>query len=421
MLKLFNTLIRQKESFQPLGDTVGIYTCGPSVYQYAHIGNFRTFIFEDVLVRYLRARDYRVKRVMNITDIEDKAIATAKKEGKTLREMTEHYTKAFFEDMERFNLLPADVFPKATEHIPEMIEIIKKLMENGYAYRGKDGSIYYDVTRFNGWGQLSHLKLKPGKKKIKRDEWGEDSAILSDFALWKSYEKEDGDVFWETELGKGRPGWHIECSAMSAKYLGTRFDIHAGGVDNIYSHHESVIAQNFGAFGENPSKYWLHCRHLTFNGKKMSKSLNNTYTLSELVRLGFEPMAVKYLLLTMNYRRRLNFTFDGIEDCGKKLEKLHNIMESLRNANGVDDSSKLVLKARREFERAMDDSLNTGKALKVMEEFADEVGKISPGRESAEEILEAFRVFDSILGLGLLKPFLSASLSSSAATEAATP
>jgi cysteinyl-tRNA synthetase len=335
--------------------------------------------------------------------------------------MTEHYTKAFFEDMERFNLLPADVFPKATEHIPEMIEIIKKLMQNGYAYRGKDGSIYYDVTRFNGWGQLSHLKLKPGKKKIKRDEWGEDSAILSDFALWKSYEKEDGDVFWETELGKGRPGWHIECSAMSAKYLGTRFDIHAGGVDNIYSHHESVIAQNFGAFGENPSKYWLHCRHLTFNGKKMSKSLNNTYTLSELVRLGFEPMAVKYLLLTMNYRRRLNFTFDGIEDCGKKLEKLHNIMESLRNANGVDDSSKLVLKARREFERAMDDSLNTGKALKVMEEFADEVGKISPGRESAEEILEAFRVFDSILGLGLLKPFLSASLSSSAATEAATP
>jgi cysteinyl-tRNA synthetase len=208
---------------------------------------------------------------------------------------------------------------------------------------------------------------------------------------------------------------------MSAKYLGTRFDIHAGGVDNIYSHHESVIAQNFGAFGENPSKYWLHCRHLMFHGKKMSKSLNNTYTLSELIRLGFEPMAVKYLLLTMSYRRRLDFTFEGIEECGKKLEKFHNVIESLRNANGRDDASKIVEKARRKFESAMDDNLNTGKALRVMEEFADEVGKIEPGRESAEDILETFRIFDSVLGLGLLKPFLSASLSSLAATEAATP
>ena len=233
--------------------------------------------------------------------------------------------------------------------------------------------------------------------------------------------KKDGDVFWETELGKGRPGWHIECSAMSAKYLGTRFEIHAGGVDNIYSHHESVIAQNFGAFGENPSKYWLHCRHLIFHGKKMSKSLNNTYTLGELVRLGFEPMAVKYLLLTMSYRRRLDFTFDGMEECGKKLEKLHNVIDSLRNANGRDDASKIVRKARRKFERAMDDNLNAGKALKVMEEFGDEVGKISPGRESAEEILEAFRIFDSVLGLGLLKPSLSAYPSSWAATEAAAP
>jgi cysteinyl-tRNA synthetase len=421
MLKLFNTLTRQKESFQPLGDIVGIYTCGPSVYQYAHIGNFRTFIFEDVLVRYLRARGYRVKRVMNITDIEDKAIATTKQQGKTLREMTEYYSKAFFEDMEAFNLLPADVFPRATEHIPEIVDIIKKLMENGYAYQEKDGSIYYKVSRFGGWGELIHLKLKPGKKKIKRDEWGEESNILSDFALWKSYEKEDGDVFWETELGKGRPGWHIECSAMATKYLGTRFDIHGGGVDNIYPHHENVIAQNFGAFGENPSKYWLHCRHLMINGKKMSKSLNNAYTLAELVRMEFEPMAVKYLLLSMSYRRRLNFTFDGIEECEKKLEKLHNIIESLRNANGRDDASKLVQKARREFERAMDDNLNTGKALRVMEEFADEVGKISPGRESAEDVLEAFRIFDSVLGLGLFKPFLSASLSSLAATEAAAP
>ncbi|MFZ2411312.1 MAG: class I tRNA ligase family protein, partial [Candidatus Methanoperedens sp.] len=212
MLRLFNTLTREKEKFEPLGDVVGIYTCGPSVYQYAHIGNFRTFIFEDVLVRYLRFKGYKVKRVMNLTDVEDKAIAMAKKEGKTLRELTEFYSKVFFEDMKTLALLDADVFPKATEHVPEIVKIIKKMMERGFAYRGKDGSVYYDVSKFKDYGKLSHLKIKRGKKKIKRDEWGEDTSIISDFALWKSYEKEDGEVFWETELGKGRPGWHIECS-----------------------------------------------------------------------------------------------------------------------------------------------------------------------------------------------------------------
>jgi len=416
MLKLFNTLTRQREEFQPPGGVVGIYTCGPSVYQYAHIGNFRTFIFEDVLVRYLRFKGYMVKRVMNITDIEDKAISTAKKEGETLREMTEHYTETFFEDMERFALLPADVSPKATDHIPEMVEVIKKLVKNGYAYLWKDGSVYYDVSRFGEWSKLSHLKLKAGKKKIKRDEWGEESKILSDFALWKIYEKEDGDVFWETELGKGRPGWHIECSAMSWKYLGTRFDIHAGGVDNIYPHHENVIAQNYGAFGENPSKYWLHCRHLLINGKKMSKSLDNSYTLGELIRMGFEPMAVKYLLLTMSYRRRLDFTFEGIKECGRKLDRVRGAIGRLKGADGEDDGGKIAAGARKKFERAMDDNLNTGKALRVMEELADEVSRINPGRESAEKIIEAFRIIDSILGLGLFKPSLSASRASLAVT-----
>ncbi|MCX9009711.1 MAG: cysteine--tRNA ligase [Candidatus Methanoperedens sp.] len=412
MLKLFNTLTRQREEFQPLGDIVGIYTCGPSVYQYAHIGNFRTFIFEDVLVRYLRFKGYRVKRVMNITDIEDKAISTAKKEGRTLMEMTEHYSKAFFEDMENFALLPADVFPKATDHIPQMVEITKRLIKNGYAYRGKDGSVFYDVSRFGEWSKLSHLNLKAGKKRIKRDEWGEESKLLSDFALWKSYEKEDGDVFWETELGKGRPGWHIECSAMSWKYLDTRFEIHAGGVDNIYPHHENVIAQNYGAFGENPSKYWLHCRHLMINGKKMSKSLGNSYTLADLTGMGFEPMAVKYLLLTMNYRRRLDFTFEGIKECGRKLDRVRGIIERLKGADGEDDGEKIAENARKKFERAMDDNLNTGKALKAMEELADEISGINPGRESAKRTLEAFRIIDSILGLGLFKPSLSASPSS---------
>ncbi len=405
MLKLFNTLSRKKEEFKPLSDVVGIYTCGPSVYQYAHIGNFRTFVFEDVLVRYLRFRGFRVKRVMNLTDVEDKAIAAARKEGKTLQELTEYYSRIFFEDMEKLNLLPADVFPRATEHVPEIIGIIKKIVENGYAYRGKDGTMYYDVSRFNRWGELSHLKLVPGKKKIKRDEWGEDSAIISDFALWKSYEKEDGNVFWETELGKGRPGWHIECSAMCTKHLGTRFDIHVGGVDNIFPHHETVIAQNFGAFGENPSKYWLHTRHLMIDGRKMSKSMGNFYTLHDLMEKGYMPMVIKYLLLSMSYRRRLNFTFHGLEEAGEKLEKIHCAIERIKRAKGVDDVEKIAMKALKKFEKVMDDNLDTGKALKIIEELSDAVMGMEPEKGSSRKILETFRTMDSILGLSLFKPF----------------
>ncbi len=404
MLRLFNTLTREKEIFQPLGKVVGIYTCGPSVYQYAHIGNFRTFIFEDVLVRYLRFKGYNVKRVMNITDIEDKAIETAKEEGKPLREMTEYYSRVFFEDMHALNLLQADVFPKATEYVPEMVGIIKKIIENGYAYKGKDGTIYYDIYKFGDFGMLSHTKLKHGKRKIKRDEWGEDTYIISDFALWKSYEKKDGDVYWETELGKGRPGWHIECSAMSSKHLGNRFDIHVGGVDNIFPHHECVIAQNFAAFGENPSKYWLHCRHLMVEGEKMSKSAGNYYTLRDLIGEGNEPMAIRYLLLSMNYRKRLNFTFKGLKYAGEKLEEIRNVIKRLRKANGTFNAGKLAEKAGRKFEQAMDDSLNTGKALKIMEEFTEEVSQINPDKKSSEIILETFKTFDSILGLELLTP-----------------
>jgi cysteinyl-tRNA synthetase len=398
-MKIFNTMSRKKEEFTPLGNVVGIYTCGPSVYQYAHIGNFRTFVFEDVLVRYLRFKGFRVKRVMNLTDIEDKAIATARNDGKTMQELTEYYSRIFFEDMETLNLLPADVFPRATQHIPEIIDLIKKMMVNGYAYRGKDGSIFYDISKFNDWGKLSHLKLKPGKKKIKRDEWGEDSAILSDFALWKSYEFEDGDVFWETELGKGRPGWHIECSAMSTKHLGTRFDIHVGGVDNIYPHHETVIAQNFGAFGENPSKYWLHARHLMIYGRKMSKFTGNFFTLRDLLEKKYDPMAIKYLLLSKSYRRRLNFMLQGINEAAEKLEKIRGVINKLKDSDGIDNAEKIILKAIKKFRMAMDDNLDTGKALIAMEELSDAISLIQPDKSSSKKILKTFRTMDSILGL----------------------
>lgn len=421
MLKLFNTLTRKKERFQPSGEVVGIYTCGPSVYQHAHIGNFRTFVFEDVLVRYLRFKGYKLKRVMNLTDIEDKAIDAARHKGKPLVELTRYCSTVFFEDMETLNLLPADVFPRATEHIPEIIDIIKKMMKNGYAYRGKDGSIYYDVSMFRGYGELSHLKLRPGKKKIKRDEWGEDTLIISDFALWKSYEKKDGDVFWETEFGKGRPGWHIECSAMGSKHLGKRFDIHVGGVDNIFPHHENVIAQNFAAFGVNPSKYWLHCRHLIVNGKKMSKSAGNVHTLRDLTEKGWKPMAIKYLLLTMNYKRMLNFTLDGIKESEEKIDRFCEAIKRMKIPDGNEDAEKIVIKARRTFENAMDDSLNTGKALRTMEEFTEEVGKMNPDKESRLKILELFRDFDSIFGLQLFTPGGSASHASLAGAGEAAP
>ncbi len=409
MLMLFNTLTRIKEPFQPSGDVVGIYTCGPSVYQYAHIGNFRTFIFEDVLVRYLRFKGYKVKRVMNLTDIEDKAIMAARAEKKPLIELTRYYSNIFFEDMETLNLLPADVFPKATEHVPEMIYLIKKIMENGYAYREKDGTIYYNVSMFKDYGKLSHAKLRMGKKKIKRDEWGEDTHIISDFALWKSYEKEDGEAFWETEFGKGRPGWHIECTAMSYKHLCVRFDIHIGGVDNIFPHHENVIAQNYAAFGSNPSRYWLHCKHLTVNGRKMSKSAGNFFTLRDLTGKGWEPMAIRYLLLAMNFRRRLNFTFDGLKKAGETIDSICNLIERLKSANGTDDASGLIERTRKKFEAALDDNLNTGKALNIMEEFTGDIEKMNPDSRSAMEMLGLFGVFDLILGLRFFTSAESAS------------
>lgn len=398
MLKLYNSLTRRKEIFKPIGKTVGIYTCGPSVYQPAHIGNFRTFIFEDVLVRYLSSRGYQTKRIMNLTDVEDKAIEAARKEGKSLKELTGQYSRTFFEDLKTINLLPADAFPKATGTIPEMVKIIKRLLEKGYAYRGEDGTLYYKISRFKDFGKLSRLKLKAGKKRMKRDEWG---SLKADFALWKSYEKKDRDVFWKTELGKGRPGWHVECTAMSTKYLGARFDIQAGGVDNIFPHHECTIAQNFGAFGKNPAKYWLHCRHLIVNGKKMSKSLGNYYTISDLLKKGHDPMTIRYLLLSKPYRRKLNFTFTGLEEAGRKLQKIRDEIRRLKGSSGADDAGYVAENAVKKFEAAMDDSLNTGQALEVLEDLAERTGMLEPDGKSSKRILGAFREFDPVLGLRL--------------------
>ncbi|MBW3023037.1 cysteine--tRNA ligase [Candidatus Woesearchaeota archaeon] len=272
-LKIFNTLTRKKEEFKPVKLPVRMYNCGPTVYYYPHIGNYRAYVFADLIKRYLKYKGFKVKQVMNITDVDDKTIRDSQKEGISLKEFTEKYEKAFYEDLEKLNIDKADVFPKATEHIEEMVAIIKILLDKKIAYKSDDGSIYYDISKFPDYGKLAHIdvsELKAGAR-VKQDEYEKGQA--QDFALWKAWDENDGDGFWETELGKGRPGWHIECSAMSMKSLGASFDIHTGGIDLVFPHHENEIAQSEAATGKKFVNYWVHNEWLLVDGKKMSKSL----------------------------------------------------------------------------------------------------------------------------------------------------
>ncbi|MCF7885834.1 MAG: cysteine--tRNA ligase, partial [Candidatus Marinimicrobia bacterium] len=280
-IKFYNTLSRKKEDFNPIDPKkIRMYTCGPTVYNYAHIGNYRAYIFEDLLRRYLKLKGFDVTQVMNLTDIDDKIIRDSIEQDVDFRKFTKPYKKAFFDDLDTLRIEKAEHYPAATEHVQDMVNIVKKLIDNGLAYKSEDGSIYYKVDAFPKYGQLANLnkeEMQRGKR-VQQDEY-EDKETLRDFALWKGYKEEGKDIFWETELGKGRPGWHIECTAMSTKYLGNHFDIHTGGVDNIFPHHENEIAQSEGATGEKFVNYWLHCEHLIVEGNKMSKSLGNFFTL----------------------------------------------------------------------------------------------------------------------------------------------
>lgn len=406
-INLFNTLTRRKEKFTPIEpDKVKIYTCGPTVYDYAHIGNFRTFIFQDLLRRWLEYRGYKVIQVMNLTDVDDKTIRGARARGISLREYTDFYIKAFFEDLEALKIEKAEYYPRATEHIPEMVALIKKLMEKGYAYRGEDGSIYYDISKFKEYGKLSKIelnRLKPGAR-VKVDEYGKEEA--RDFALWKAWDEEDGDVFWDTEIGKGRPGWHIECSAMAMKYLGETLDIHSGGVDLIFPHHENEIAQSEAATGKPFAHYWLHSEHLLVEGKRMSKSLGNYYTLRDLMARGYDPIAIRFLLLSTHYRQQLNFTFEGLEAAKSAVERLRNFARRLLEANGESSEGKirqLTENLKKRFEEAMDDDLNINEALAALFEFIREVNKLMDenkvSREEAKEAYELLVSLDKVLGV----------------------
>ncbi|MGC9345982.1 MAG: cysteine--tRNA ligase [Candidatus Bathyarchaeales archaeon] len=406
-IHFFNTFTRKKERFIPLEEgKVKMYTCGPTVYDFAHIGNFRAFIFEDLLRRWLEYRGFKVIQVMNLTDVDDRTIAASRRQRIPLKECTERYVKAFFEDITTLNIEKAEYYPKATEHIPEMVALIKKLMEKGYAYRGEDGSIYYDISKFKDYGKLSKIKveeLKPGAR-VKVDEYGKEEA--RDFALWKAWDEEDGDVFWETELGKGRPGWHIECSTMAMKYLGETLDIHCGGVDNIFPHHENEIAQSEAATGKQFVRYWLHNEHLLVEGRKMAKRLGNYYTLRDLLTKGYNPKAIRYLLMSTHYRQQLNFTFDGLEAAKNAIDRLVNLMYRLIDADGRGCAEKiktLMNDVQKRFEEAMDDDLNISIALSALFDFVREVNRLMDdnmlSKEEAKEVYELMMKFDKVLGV----------------------
>jgi cysteinyl-tRNA synthetase len=373
-LRFYNTLTQQVQPFEPLdGKAVKMYTCGPTVYDFAHIGNFRTFVFYDLLRRWLRASGYVLDHVMNITDVDDKIIRNAVAQGKSLEEYTAVYIKAFLEDCAALRLERPEQIARATEHIGDMAASIYKLEREGYTYRS-DGSIYFRIAKFPEYGKLSHNDfsgLAVGSR-VELDEY--EKADARDFALWKA--PKPGEPAWDTEVGTGRPGWHIECSAMAIHYLGPTLDIHAGGVDLIFPHHENEIAQSESLTGKQFARFWIHSEFLLVDGQKMSKSLGNFHTLRDIFARGVSPEAVRYLLASVPYRKGLNFTFEGLASARTAIDRLRNFrlrLESAKLAEGTNpEITDHAARALREFRAAMDDDLNTAEALGAVFEFLRE-------------------------------------------------
>jgi len=400
-------MTRKKEVFKPIEEgKVRMYSCGLTVYDYAHIGNLRAYVFVDLLRRLLEHRGFDVKHVMNVTDVDDKTIQGMRREGVSLEEYTQKYIDAFFEDLQMLNIEKPKVVPRATEHIDEMVRLIRILMEKGYGYRGEDNSIYYKISKFRDYGKLSKMKLKELKAgaRVKVDEYGKEQA--SDFALWRAWDLDNGDVFWETKLGKGRPGWHIECSAMSTKYLGETLDIHTGGVDNMFPHHENEIAQSEAVTGKKFVNYWMHNEHLLIKGERMGKSLKNFYTLRDLLCMGYDPLAVRCLLMSTHYRKQLHFTFEGLEAAKNALQRLYDFLERLEDIKGGEGHEEIkesIEKARKDFEDAMDDDLDINKALAAVFNLVKEVNILIDQRKlsqaGAKQVKDLMLDFDKVLGV----------------------
>ena len=391
-LKFYNTLTREKENFLQINSKeVRMYSCGPTVYDYPHIGNYRAYIFADTLKRVLLYEGFKVKHIMNLTDIDDKTILNSQKEGKTLKKFTEFYTKEFFKDIKVLNILNPKKFTKATDYVDEMVDIIKKLMKNGLAYKSTDNSIYFDIKKFKNYGKLSHLVLEQQKEnasgRIKTDEYEKDN--IQDFALWKAWDKKDGEVFWKTKLGKGRPGWHIECSAMSMANLGEQIDIHTGGVDNIFPHHENEIAQSEGATGKQFVKYWMHNEWVLVDQKKMAKSYHNFYTLKDIIDRGIDPISYRFWLLMANYRTRVNFVWEALEGSKIALKRLYKLYIELGEKVG-----KVDVNYQQKFKEYLEDDLDTPRALSLLWDIIKDEN-VSPSDKKAT-VLD----FDKVFGLG---------------------
>ena len=411
MLNFYNSLTHRVDEFRPIqAGKVGMYTCGPTVYNYAHIGNFRCYAFEDILKRTLLASGLQVKHVMNLTDVDDKTIRGSQAAGLPLQQFTRKYKDAFFADIKTLRILPADVYPAATETIPEMIQLIQTLFDKGIAYQAEDKSVYFSIAKWPKYGQLVNIDrdaMRVGVR-IKMDEYAKDS--MADFALWKAWDEADGDVGWDSPWGRGRPGWHIECSAMSSKYLGKTFDLHCGGIDNLFPHHEDEIAQSEAANGCKFVNTWMHCAHLVVDGQKMSKSLGNFYTLQDILAKGFSGREIRYVLIGTYYRQSLNFSFQALEEARGNLQRIDAFTTRLKDlaagdasASAEADISELAGNASARFLAALQEDLNVSGGLGVLFDFirdgnrAMDSGKVNAA--GAKAMLAALESIDRILAV----------------------
>lgn len=407
VLKLYNTLTRKKELFTTLKDgEVKMYACGPTVYDYPHIGNYRAYVFEDLLRRYLEYSGYKVKLVMNITDVDDKTIAASGGNLEELKAFTKKYEGDFKAGLDTLKIKEADEYPRATETIDEMVELINRLIEKEFAYKSDDGSIYFSIDKYPDYGKLVHLNpedMRSGER-VQDDEYEKGGA--RDFVLWKAWKESDGDIHWDEGLGKGRPGWHIECSAMSMTHLGEQIDIHCGGVDNIFPHHENEIAQSEAATGNKFVRFWVHCAHLILDGEKMSKSLGNIRLLDGLIKEGHSPEAIRLALLSTHYRTQLDLTNDLLEDSGGKIKRIKSFLASMKRVKGGSSNiniNKKLADYTSMFEKAFDDDLYITGALNAVFGMIGEMNRLRDNgkldKQSALEIINTFEKFDQVLKL----------------------
>src|SRR6202140_1573901 len=404
-IRLHNTLSNQTEPFVPQKPgEVSMYTCGPTVYDYAHIGNYRTFVFQDILRRFLKLRGFRLNHVMNLTDVDDRIIANAAAKNVSIRDYTEKFVQAFFADCKTLSIEAPEHWIRATDNIDVMVQLIQRLQQKTYTY-ASEGSIYYRIAKFPDYGKLSRIDLSgiQAGARVDNDRYEKESA--RDFALWKA--PKPGEHFWDTPIGRGRPGWHIECSAMAMKYLGETLDIHTGGIDLAFPHHENEIAQSEGATGKHFVKYWLHAEHLLFEGEKMSKSLGNFYTLRDLFAKGYKPSALRFALASVPYRRQLNFTFDGLQQAVSSVERLRNFADRLAQGKFSPGTKKGMVKriaeAAEEFDAGLSDDLNTARALGAVFEFVREANiAMNKGEFGSADVPAAQRflqTFDQIFAV----------------------